>query len=76
VSKGRKQSRDTRESSEIFSDADFDADEFVEQMNSKEEREVDFRPGWRRLEALREEQMLRRALSDFDDWDDSGQTGR
>lgn len=70
MSKGRKQSQNTEEGFEIFSDADFDADDFVDKMDGKLDQQVEFRSGWRRLEALREEQMLRRELSDFDDWED------
>ena len=70
MSRGRKQSRDSEDLSEIFADADFDADEFVEHMQDKSDRGAGFRTGWRRLEALREERLLRRELSDFEDWDD------
>ena len=70
MSKGRKQSQNTEDGFELFSDADFDADEFVDKMDGKLDQPAEFRSGWRRLEALREEQMLRRELSYFDDWED------
>jgi hypothetical protein len=72
VSRGRKQSRDTQDVSEIFADVDFDADEFVEHMEDKTDRGAGFGTGWRRLEVLREERLLRRELSDYEDWDDLG----
>ena len=70
MSRARKQSRDKQDGSEIFSDLDFDADDFVEHMDDAGSEEVVFRAGWRQLEALHEERMLRKELSDFEDWDD------
>jgi hypothetical protein len=79
VSKIRKQSSEKYEASEIFSDEEFDADDFVEQMEDKgshhrhearPDPRQDARSGWRRIEELREEQLLRNQLVDYADWED------
>jgi hypothetical protein len=71
VSKIRKQSGSKYDSSELFADEDFDADEFVEHMEEKKaKRESDAPTGWRRIEELREKQLLRDQLLDYTDWDD------
>jgi len=70
VSKVRKRSRETYDNAEIFSDEDFDADDFVVQMDERHYVKADKRPGWRRLEVIREERQLRRQLDDLADWDD------
>ncbi|MGD8339505.1 MAG: hypothetical protein PVH89_01915 [Gammaproteobacteria bacterium] len=73
MSKERKQSRSTRDTSEIFSDADFDADEFVDRMDSSLSDQTEFRTGWRRLERIREERLLRRELGELDYWEEFGE---
>lgn len=76
MSKARKQSREKFEAAEIFSDEDFDADNFVEQMDDRSfHHKSGPRSGWRRLEQLREEQQLREELQDIADWDDFDGTG-
>ena len=71
VSKIRKQSSEKYEASEIFSDEEFDADDFVDNMEVKgSQHRQDERSGWRRIEELREEQQLRDQLLDFQDWED------
>jgi hypothetical protein len=71
VSKIRKQSREKYDSSELFSDEEFDAEDFVDQMDNKTSKHrTEAHSGWRRIEELREEQMLRDQLSDLDGWDD------
>jgi hypothetical protein len=73
VSKIRKQSGGKYDPSELFADEDFDADVFVEHMEDKKaKREADAPTGWRRIEELREKQMLREQLLDLEDWDDFG----
>lgn len=73
MSKIRKQSRAQYDASEIFSDEDFDSGEFVEQMDGRDlQHRAEARSGWRRIEELREEQMLRDQLLDLDAWDDFG----
>jgi hypothetical protein len=71
VSKVRKGSREKFDATELFSDEDFDADNFVEQMDDRGHHQRSGpRTGWRRLEQLREEQQLRKELRDFADWED------
>jgi len=71
VSKIRKQSGSKYDSSELFADEDFDAEEFVDHMEEKKaRRESDAPAGWRRIEELREKQLLRDQLLDYADWDD------
>ena len=79
MSKARKQSRG-EESAEIFADDEFDADEFVEHQHQHQHHNMDdkgashqrphSRGGWRRLEELREQKMLRDQLLDLKDWDE------
>jgi hypothetical protein len=69
VSKVRKPSHDEVEPSEMFSDEDFSADEFVEKMDGKvHHHRAETRSSWRRLEELREAQMLRDQLGELEDW--------
>ena len=70
MARARKRSKDSAEMSEIFSDLDFDADEFVDEMENKSQPLARSGSSWRRLEQLREERMLQRELSDFDSWGD------
>lgn len=73
MSKIRKQSREKHEGSELFSDDDFDTDDFVDQMEEKlSHHRMDARSGWRRIEELREERALRSQLVDLEDWDEFG----
>jgi len=60
------------ESAEIFADDEFDADEFVDNMEDKghHQQRAQTRGGWRRLEELREQKMLRNQLLDIADWDE------
>jgi hypothetical protein len=72
VSKVRKRSSEEFDGSDIFADHEFDADTFVEDMDDKGARQkADTRAGWRRLEALRDERMLRNQLLDWEDLDDN-----
>lgn len=72
MSKARKQSGEKFDTGEIFADDDFDAEEFVEHMDDK--GATHSRPhakgGWRRLEELKEQKMLRSQLLELEDWDD------
>jgi len=69
VSKIRKQSREKYEASEIFSDEEFDAEDFVDHMEDRgSQQKSEPRSGWRRIEELREEQYLRDQLLDLQDW--------
>jgi hypothetical protein len=69
VSKVRKRSKEKTEASELFLDDEFDTDEFVEDMEAKgSHHRAEARSGWRRLEELREEQMLRDELGELKDW--------
>ena len=71
MSKPRRQTKKQFDETELFSDDDFDADDFIEQMDSGSSQvRAKARTGWRRLEELREEQMLRAALSELSDWDE------
>ena len=86
MSKARKQSRGEESSSEIFADDEFDAEDFVEHMDDKgashkqahahahahtqSQAQPHSRGGWRRLEELREQKMLRDQLLDLKDWDE------
>ena len=78
MSKARKQSRG-EESTEIFAEDEFDAEDFVEHMDDKgashkqahaQPTQPHSRGGWRRLEELREQKMLRDQLLDLKDWDE------
>lgn len=73
MSKIRKQPRDKYDSSELFADEDFDAEEFVDHHmeEKKARRESDAPSGWRRIEELREKQLLRDQLLDYQDFDDT-----
>ena len=72
MSKARKQqSGEKLDSAEIFADDDFDAEEFVEHMDDKAaQQRTQSRGGWRRLEELREQKMLRSQLLELEDWDE------
>lgn len=72
MSKVRKGSREKFDAAELFSDEDFDADDFVAQMDDKghHHRSGPRTSGWRRLEQLREERQLRKELRDIADWED------
>ena len=71
MSKIRKQSSEKYEASEIFSDEEFDADDFVDHMEVKgSHHRHQARSGWRRIEELREEQQLRDQLLDYQGWED------
>lgn len=68
MSKARNRSRTTSDHAEIFSDEDFDTDDFVEQMDDRHYRS-ESRAGWRRLEEIRELRELQRNLDDWADLD-------
>jgi protein-tyrosine-phosphatase len=72
VSKAGKRSREKFDTAELFTEEDFDSEDFVVQMDDKSHHHKAGAPrtGWRRLEQLREEQQLREQLSDLADWDD------
>lgn len=69
MNRSRKQSRDSMDGTEIFADADFDADEFVDEMDDKRHFKHESRASWRRLEEWRENRQLAKELNDLD-WDD------
>jgi hypothetical protein len=74
LSKARKQSREKPEqSNEIFADDEFESDEFVEQVDVKgaSHKGPQSRGGWRRLEELKEQKMLRDQLLELKDWDET-----
>lgn len=69
MSKIRKRSGKDSGAAELFSDDEFDTDDFVELMDEQDQRHrVETRSSARRIEELREERMLREALLDYDDW--------
>ena len=72
MSKARKQSGAKLESNEIFADDEFDSEEFVEHMEDKasSHKGPHSRGGWRRLEELKEQKMLRNQLLELKDWDE------
>ena len=72
LSKARKQSGAKLESNEIFADDEFDSEEFVEHMEDKgsSHKGPHSRGGWRRLEELKEQKMLRNQLLELKDWDE------
>ena len=72
LSKARKQSREKSESNEIFADDEFDSEDFVEQVDDKgaAHKVPHSRGGWRRLEELKEQKMLRDQLLELKDWDE------
>jgi hypothetical protein len=72
VSKVRKRSGEELDGSDIFSDQDFDADRFVDDMDADGgQQKVDTRASWRRLEELKDERMLRDQLLDWDSFDEN-----
>jgi len=72
LSKARKQSREKSESNEIFADDEFESEEFGEHMDDKgASKTPQSRGGWRRLEELKEQKMLRDQLLDLKDWDET-----
>jgi hypothetical protein len=71
LSKARKQSRE--ESSEIFTaDDEFESEDFAEHVDDKgaSHQRPQSRGGWRRLEELKEQKLLRNQLLDLKDWDE------
>jgi hypothetical protein len=72
LSKARKQSREKSQSNEIFADDEFDSEEFVEHMEDKgaSHKPPQTRGGWRRLEELKEQKMLKNQLLELKDWDE------
>lgn len=72
LSKARKQSREKSESNEIFADDEFESEDFVEHMDDKgaSHKTPHSRGGWRRLEELKEQKMLRDQLLELKDWDE------
>ena len=68
MSKVRRRSVENFDDADLFSDQDFDADEFIDEMEEKRSKRA-ARPGWRRIEDLREMQLLRDQLQDWDDWE-------
>jgi hypothetical protein len=71
MSKLRRHSGGRFDDSELFSDNDFDAGEFVEHMDTGTSHvRAKARSGWRRLEELREEKILRAELEELGEWDD------
>jgi hypothetical protein len=71
LSKARKQSRE--ESNEIFTaDDEFESEDFVEHVDDKgaSHQRPHSRGGWRRLEELKEQKLLRNQLLDLKDWDE------
>jgi hypothetical protein len=58
----------------LFSDEQFQAGEFIDGMeeDGATAKRVDDRPARQRVELRREEEWLRRQLSDWDDFDDIG----
>jgi hypothetical protein len=71
VNKAGKRSREKFDTAELFTDDEFDAEDFVEQMDDKHHHKAGAaKTGWRRLEQLREEQQLREQLRELGDWDD------
>ncbi|MDX1562763.1 MAG: hypothetical protein R3305_07535 [Gammaproteobacteria bacterium] len=72
MSKARKRSREESETTELFADEDFDAEEFVDEMHEKHaHHRHEARASWRRLEELSEEKFLRAQLRDWEDWTES-----
>ncbi len=73
MSKARKQTREKSESNEIFADEEFDSEDFVENMEDKgaSHKAPQSRGGWRRLEELKEQKMLRDQLLELKDWDET-----
>lgn len=67
MSKVRRRSVDSFDDADLFADMDFDADNFIEVMEQKRSKPA--RPGWRRIEDLREHRLLRDQLQDWDDWE-------
>jgi hypothetical protein len=73
LSKARKQARGEKfESTEIFAEDEFEGESFVEHVDDKgvSHQRPHSRGGWRRLEELREQKMLRNQLLDLKDWDE------
>lgn len=70
MSKASKRSREKFEGAELFTDDEFESEDFAEQMDDRSNHhKAESRTGWRRLEQLREEQQLREQLRDLADWD-------
>ena len=71
MSKGSKRSRENSDSTDFFADEDFDAEDFVDHMVEADQRHrAKASSGWRHVERLREEELLRKELGDLNDWDD------
>lgn len=71
MSKARKPSRGEKfESTEIFAEDEFEGEEFAESVDDKGAARPHSRGGWRRLEELKEQKMLRNQLLDLKDWDE------
>lgn len=71
MSKVSKRSRENSDSTEFFADEDFDAEEFVDHMEEADNRHrAKARSGWRHVERVREEELLRKELGGLEDWDE------
>jgi hypothetical protein len=72
LSKVRKQSGEKFESPETFAEDEFESEDAVEHVDVKSaaHKGSQARGGWRRLEELKEQKMLRDQLLDLKDWDE------
>jgi hypothetical protein len=73
MSKTRKRTEEQVEESELFSDSDFDLDDFVEEMeheNAWRRKRTNHRSSRQRIDDLRESLWLRGQLEDWQDWED------
>ena len=80
MSKASKQSGQKFDTGEIFADEEFDAEEFVEHMDDKgttpprphanAHAHAHAKGGWRRLEELKEQKMLRNQLLELEDFEE------
>ena len=58
---------------ELMSDGDLDLDDFIDAMEEETELRHEprspRRPGWRRVDDLRDSRWLREQLNDWEDWE-------
>ena len=74
MSKRRHSPVDEFDESELFSDREFDLEDFIDSMEAHGEQRSRKRrstkPAWQRVEDLRGEKWLRDQLEDWKDWDE------
>lgn len=74
MSKRRHSPEDDLDEGDLFSDREFDLDNFIDSMetqsNHRSPRRRRAKPAWQRVDDWRGEKWLRDQLKDWEDWDE------